>query len=72
MVDILYFLQGNSGGGGNPNLIDTTCPTEVLQALTLFFDSYNDELLWLYPFAWAVILVRKIFGSSVDIRLVAK
>ena len=34
---------------------------EILPQAIEFLKSYDRELIWLYPFAWAVIIVRKIF-----------
>lgn len=42
-------------------VVDTTCPVDSIQALIDFFDLFNAEFLWLYPFSWSVVIVRKIF-----------
>lgn len=34
---------------------------EILPQAREFLSSYDNELMWLYPFAWSVIIVRKIF-----------
>lgn len=56
MVNLIVYLAYE------PTAIETnTCPVEVINGLLGIYDLINDELLWLYPFAWAVIVVRKIF-----------
>lgn len=59
LVDILFFLMGN--GNGNGNGVNLACPDELIDGLVIFYDSFNNQLLWIYPFAWAVVIVRKIF-----------
>ena len=34
---------------------------EMLPQVTEFLKSYDRELMWVYPFAWIVIIVRKLF-----------
>lgn len=55
MVNLIIYLVNE------PVVIDTSCPIETINGLLDIYDSINDELLWLYPFAWAVIVVRKVF-----------
>ncbi len=34
---------------------------DILPQIKLFLSRYDSELMWIYPFAWSVILVKKIF-----------
>ncbi len=38
-----------------------TCPVTLIGNLVTIMHKINSELLWLYPFSWVVIIVRKIF-----------
>lgn len=34
---------------------------DTIPTISQFLQDYDRELAWLYPFAWAVIIVRKMF-----------
>lgn len=36
------------------------CPTGMIGDLLFLYESVNDNFLFLYPTAWAIVLVRKI------------
>ena len=38
-----------------------TCPEVTINNLIVIYDLIYDKLLWLYPFAWVVVIIRKIF-----------
>ena len=42
-------------------ILAQTCPETTINGLISIYNSINNDLLWIYPFAWAVVIVRKIF-----------
>ena len=56
--NILYLLQNGKGNG--KNALDS-CPTEFLSNVSQFYDIFDKNFLWIYPFIWCVIIVRKMF-----------
>ena len=42
-------------------ILAETCPTGTINNVVLIMDLVYQKLLWIYPFAWAVVIVRKIF-----------
>ena len=60
--DLIVFAQngrGNNGGGGVGNT--GSCPIQLVNDLIFLYQTFNAQLLWLYPTTWSLIIVRKIF-----------
>ena len=40
----------------------SSCPESTTSDLLFIYDLVNSKFLWLYPFSWAVVIVRKILA----------
>lgn len=43
------------------DILAQSCPEMTITGLIAVYNSINNQMLWIYPFAWGVVIVRKIF-----------